>query len=206
MSSSPPSNKNMNDSIDYYNQNADKFYQQTVDLNLDELYEPFLKRVVKGGRILDAGCGSGRDSWHFLQLGYDVTAFDASEELRKRAETLIRRPVFLMKFEEMDFDQEFDGVWACASLLHVRRTEIEDTFNRLAKALKHDGILYLSFKLGDGEVFRHGRWFNNYSEDVFRKLVDNIKGLEIETLWVSQDSRPGREDEKWLNGILRKAR
>jgi SAM-dependent methyltransferase len=81
--------------------------------------DKFEAYISKSGRILDAGCGSGRDSHAFKQHGYSVVAFDASTEMCRMASKLIRQKVLLMRFDGMDFEDEFDGVWACSSLLHV---------------------------------------------------------------------------------------
>jgi trans-aconitate methyltransferase len=75
--------------------------------------------MTVNGHILDAGCGSGRDSSYFLDKGFDVSAFDASAELAKLASQLIHRPVTVCQFNEYESDKPFDGIWACASLLHV---------------------------------------------------------------------------------------
>ena len=107
------------DSIDYYNKYAAKVFEETVDQDMSEIRTEFLNLLEEGDTILDLGCGSGRDSLIFYELGYDVTAMDASEEMCKLAEIHTGLEVLHMTFEEMDFDSVFDGIWACASLLHV---------------------------------------------------------------------------------------
>jgi SAM-dependent methyltransferase len=142
--------------IAYYDEHADEFYADTVGAEMGGFYDAFLPLLPVGGRILDAGCGSGRDSRAFLERGYAVTAFDASAALGSRAARLLSRPVLQLTFQEMAFAEEFDGVWACASLLHVPRAELDGVLARLARALVPGGAAFLSFKYGDGEGERDG--------------------------------------------------
>ena len=136
----------MNKNIEYYNENAEEFYDSTVNTNMSNLCADFLSRVLPGGVILDAGCGSGRDSKYFLEHGFEVVAFDASSEMCNRASKLLNRKVLNLRFDEIDFENCFDGIWACASLLHVPPTEMPDTLLKLKKSLKKNGIFYASFK------------------------------------------------------------
>jgi SAM-dependent methyltransferase len=165
------------------------------------LYAPFLSHVPDGGRILDAGCGSGRDTKYFLEHGYDVDAFDASPAMAHLASEYLGRGVRCMTFDDVDLVDELDGVWACSSLLHVPARKMQVTVARLAAALKPQGILYASFKYGAGEWERGGRRFTSYDEDAFTLLVDAIPDFALASLWRSQDSRPGHP-ETWLNALL----
>ena len=115
--------------IDYYNQDAESFFRGTIDIDMTALYEPFLKLLPDNAYILDAGCGSGRDSLYFLQNGYSVTPLDASEELSKLASKLIKQTVSNISFQEIEFENEFDGIWASASLLHILRVDMKDVLN-----------------------------------------------------------------------------
>lgn len=189
---------------DYYNRHADRFFRETVNLNMEELYAPFLSLVPAGGSILDAGCGSGRDSLSFSRRGYRVTAFDASEQLVERSAKLTGLPVLRLSFQQLDYEDEFDGVWACASLLHVPRAQMRDVLARLARALKPGGVLYASFKYGDGEWEQGGRFFNSYDEDSFAALTREHPSLILDRHWKSEDVRRGRENQIWYNALLRK--
>ena len=190
--------------IDFYNQNAEWFFKESVNINMTALYEPFLNLLPPGAHILDAGCGSGRDSLYFLNKGYKVTAIDASKELSKLASELINQSVLNISFQELDFENEFDGVWASASLLHIPRNEISKVLNRIAKSLKQDGVLYASFKYDDKEYEKGGRYFNCYDEYSINELIDKNTSLTIIKGWTSNDSRLGREDEIWLNCFVMK--
>lgn len=194
----------MNDTINYYNENALDFFNNTKDANMGKLYERFLRFLPKGARILDLGCGSGRDTKFFLQNGYECVAVDASIEMVKLSSELTGRKTLLLRFDEIDFIEEFDGVWACASLLHARKSEMDDILKRIHKALKNYGIFYSSFKYGDKEEFRNGRFFNFYDEKSFNELLKRNDYFQLVEMFITTDVREGRQDEKWLNVILRK--
>lgn len=189
--------------IDYYNQNANDFYENTINADMSFWRDKFASLLPAGGRILDAGCGSGRDSMAFIQNGFSIVAFDASAELCKLASDLLSQEVWQMRFQEISFDEEFDGVWACASLLHVPSDEMTDVLGRIYKALQKGGIFYASFKFGEGLTERTGRLFTDYTENSARSLFEN-SGFEIIECEESMDVRSGRENEKWVNLIARK--
>ena len=193
----------MNQNIEYYNKNADAFYESTVNTDMSEWQNRFLKHIPAGGRILDAGCGSGRDSKAFIKQGYSVVAFDASKEMCQKASELIGQEVWQMKFEEMSFDDEFDGVWACASLLHVNENDLPKVLKKIHQALKEQGILYVSFKYGEGERDRGERYFTDFTEESIKPIL-LMSGFTILNSGITSDIRPGREDEKWTNVIVRK--
>lgn len=190
--------------IDYYNKNAEQFFHETVNINMEEFYAPFLSHVPKGGRILDAGCGSGRDSLYFIKHGYEVTAFDAAERLVEMSSKLISQQVYRKEFQCLDYEDEFDGIWACASLLHIPHIQIDDVFERLARALKVSGVLYVSFKYGDFEGEEGERFFNYYDETSFSSLLVKHPNLKQIRRWCSSDQRQHKHNVLWLNVLLNK--
>lgn len=189
-----------NSNIEYYNQNADSFYQNSVEADMSEWRNRFLKHIPDGGRILDAGCGSGRDSKAFIKEGFSVVAFDASREMCKKAEELLGQEVWQIRFDEMSFDEEFDGVWACASLLHASEKELPAVLLKIRKALKDNGAFYASFKYGEGEAQRGERAFIDFTEESIKPFLEE-KGFKIIDSGITTDVRPGRENEKWTNII-----
>jgi SAM-dependent methyltransferase len=194
------------ETLDYYQSNAEKFFDDTVSIDLTDLYYPFLELMPETGLILDAGCGSGRDTRFFLKQGFDVVAFDNSSEMVKLASHFTGQDCLLLSFDDINFENRFDGVWACSSMLHVPKSNMINVLNKLCTALKHEGILYTSFKYGDDEVFRNGRLFSNYDEESFNAVITDQKELDILKYWKTNDLRPGREGEKWLNILLQKKR
>lgn len=194
----------MQRTIDYYNTHAKEFCEATRSADMSACRERFLKYLKPGGRILDAGCGSGRDGRAFLDAGYRVTAIDASEQMCREAERLLGQSVQCQAFEELLFEQEFDGIWACASLLHVEAENMGMVLGKLKGALREGGILYASFKYGEGEGLVKERFFHNCTERTLTALFEDT-GFEVQEVFVTADVRAGRAAERWVNGIARKA-
>ncbi len=192
------------ESIEYYNRNADRYIHDTVEADMGAHYPRFERHLPPGGRVLDAGCGSGRDSLHFLRQGYQVEAFDASREMVRRCADLTGLPVRLARFEDVAYDEPFDGIWACASLLHVRKPEMAAVLGRLASLLTDGGVFFLSYKYGDQDYTKEGRTFTCYTEASFADLLRHIPALSLLDLYITGDVRPGREHERWLSVIVGK--
>lgn len=193
------------ETIDYYNQNAMEFAAATDQIDMTALYAAFLPWVKTGGLILDAGCGSGRDAAYFKQLGFSVGAFDASSELAKFASQRLKQPVAVQQFEQLNDHERYDGIWCCASLLHVATDSLPSVFFRLQQALKPGGVLYASFKYGEGEREVNGRCFTDMNEEKLKNLVAKASSLSISKTWLTQDQRPERKHEVWLNALLTKS-
>ena len=190
--------------IDFYQQNAEAFFNSTVNVDMTSLYEPFAAGLPPQGWVLDAGCGSGRDSRAFKERGFEVEAFDASAEMAALATAHSGVSVRHMRFSELSETTRYDGIWCCASLLHLPRHALPDAMQRLAAALRPGGVWYLSFKYGSGERTVAGRHFTDLDEEGLADLVMQMPGIVIQSVWQTQDRRPGR-DEVWLNGLLQKA-
>ncbi|EYE87471.1 type 11 methyltransferase [Fervidicella metallireducens AeB] len=191
-------------SIKYYDENALEFFNNTVLADMKELYDKFLKYLSKDAHILDAGCGSGRDTKYFLDLGFKVTAIDASKEMVKLSSNFTGQNTLKVSFEEMDFENKFDAIWACASLLHIPKTQMSEVLERFSNALKDNGIIFASFKYGDGQEIKDGRMFNNYNEDTLKKLINDLPLFTILDMWKTKDVREERKNEDWISVIVKK--
>ncbi|MFA7674391.1 MAG: class I SAM-dependent methyltransferase [Clostridia bacterium] len=187
--------------IEYYNINAEDFIQRTIDIDMGKCYGLFLNYLKPGQTILDLGCGSGRDSKYFLESGFNVVSIDGSPVLCKRASEYIGQEVICNRFEDITYEDKFDGVWACASLLHVKREVLPDILRLISKALKRNGYLYASFKYGWGERITEERLFNGYTEKDIDLLFNSHNGLKCLHYYVTEDARADRKDEKWLTVI-----
>ncbi len=189
--------------LEYYNENASSFVQGTVAVDFKATQDAFLK-ALSGKKILDFGCGSGRDTKYFLEAGYDVDAIDGSAELCRKATKFTGIEVRQMLFQELDAMQQYDGIWACASILHLPKEELQSVFDKMEMALRPEGIIYTSFKYGDFEGMRSGRYFIDFTEAAFAELMKSYPKLQIIETWITGDVRAGRGDEQWLNILLRK--
>ena len=194
----------MDKTIEYYNQNADMYAQGTRLVDFTIVQERFRKMLPVGSRILDFGCGSGRDTKYFLEKGYQVAATDGSAELCRLAGSFTGIKVKEMLFQELDEIGVYDGIWACSSILHLPKQELLPVIRKMCDALKDNGVIYTSFKYSNFEGERNGRYFTDFTEDTFDKFIKVIQELTIEEEWITSDVRPGRGEEKWLNLILRK--
>ncbi len=191
--------------ISYYDKNAADFVSTTQSVDFHEVREIFLSYLPdKEAHILDFGCGSGRDAKAFMEKGYQVTAVDGSEEICRAASEYLGKPVRHMLFQEINEENIYDGIWACASILHLPKKELPYVICKMREALKESGVIYTSFKYGTFEGDRNGRYFTYFTKESFNELLAQISGLQTEKLWITGDVREGRGDERWLNAILRR--
>ncbi len=194
----------MLDSIDYYNKYANLYFESTVELDMGDMLDKFIAFLPEGGEVLDLGCGSGRDSLYLIDRGFGVTAVDGSGELCELASIHIGQDVLQMQFSELDFDEVFDGIWACASLLHTTPDEFEEIFRKVIKCLKPGGVLYMSFKHGEFSGFRNGRYFNDFKSKEMKDIISRFPELNLLEIWKSTDVRNENGDEVWLNVLVKK--
>jgi len=194
----------MNATLAYYAENAQAFFDSTHDKPMEEIYRKFLPSLPENAYILDAGCGSGRDSRYFLAQGYRVDAVDASPEMAALASTYIGQEVKCLAFDEIEGNECYDAIWASASLLHLPFGQLGQTLSRFASLLNEGGILYASFKYGGDEYVKEGRHFTPLNEEKAGKLFDEIRNLRLRNLWLSDDLRQDRQGEKWLNFLAKK--
>ena len=179
-----------NKTINYYNKYTKSFIQTTRSVDFTNIQNKFLSYLPSGAFILDFGCGSGRDTKYFLKRNYNVSAIDGSEEICKEASKYTGIKVKQMLFEELNDQNIYDGIWACASILH----------------LKENGIIYTSFKYGEFEGERNGRYFTDFTEDSSKEFILQIPQLQIKEIWTTGDVREGRGDERWLNILICKGK
>lgn len=190
--------------LNYYNNNAIDFVTTTRNVDFTTIQKAFTKHLPPAATILDFGCGSGRDTRYFLDQGFLVNAIDGSSELCKLATEYTGIEVTCMQFQDIEVLNRYNGIWACSSILHLPIEELKIVFIKLAAALKRNGIVYTSFKYGDFEGYRDDRYFIDMTEEKFINLLDEIQVFDMEKIWITSDVRPGRDDEKWLNVIVRK--
>lgn len=190
--------------LDYYNENASVYFDSSLKADMNIVYNRFLKYLEDGSCILDFGCGSGRDSKFFLDKGFIVDSIDGSQELCMLASKYIGQEVKCMTFEELNEREKYDGIWACSSLLHVKKEEFKNILKKIRDALKVNGILYISLKSGVGEEVKSGRYFNYLTYKDFMDIINNVGNFEELDFFETNSSINKDEDKIWNNFILRK--
>jgi SAM-dependent methyltransferase len=190
-------------SKNYYDDNYQEYFKNTIDADMSEMIEKFLSYLKPRARILDAGCGVGRDTKVFIQKGYEVEAFDSSIQMVRLSSEYTGQMTRFLRFEDMDYVDEFDGIWACASLLHVAREDLPDVFRRLERALKKGGVLYASFKVGS-DYSENGRSFVSFNYDEFNVFFEGISKMSLINSIVTSDVRDSFSDYRWTNIFIMK--
>lgn len=184
----------------FYEDNAKAFIDDTFNCDMSFQYNLFEKYLNNAEKIMDLGFGSGRDSLYFMSKGYDVYAIDPSESFCINAKKLGIKNVYNLYAQDIDFENMFDGIWACASLLHVSSKDLNFVFKKCSKALKKNGIIYASFKYGKFEGERNGRYFLDLNESTINNYLKGTN-LKIKEYIITEDVRPDNST-KWLNVIL----
>ena len=191
--------------LDYYNKNSEEYFNSTLNVDMTNTYKPFLKLVPKDGKILDLGCGSGRDSMNFIKLGYEVIAVDGAKELAKKASVLLGKEVIVSTFEELELKEKFHGIWACASLLHIKREDLKIVLNNLYNNLDDKGVFYMSFKYGEKEyVDDKNRYFNCFTDESIISFINENTKYNILGLYITEDKLGRVNEVKWVNLICNK--
>lgn len=190
--------------IEYYNLNADEYAKSTLDVDFSPMRDRFLSYLPKCPHVLEAGCGSGRDSYAFIQKGCRVTAFDGSTKMAAIAAKLIQQNVKVASFDQFDSKTLFDGIWANASFLHIPYERLAVSINRYLNFINPGGIFYLSFKKQDKDFSDGSRIFTCLNEERLSTLIGLLSNTKIIESLTTTDLRPGRSDELWLNVFLKK--
>lgn len=194
------------DSIDYYERYAVPYYEETIDQDMTEIMAPFVEQLEEGAEVLDLGCGSGRDTLALTEQGFYVTGMDGSPKMCELASIYTDQEILQLRFEEMEFDDVFDGIWACASLVHVTPQDMPDIMHRIIRALKEEGILYFSVQEGDRDGIYGGRYFHDYTKQEIRELLRQFPQLELIDLWRTDDVRRDHREKQWLNVLVKKVK
>lgn len=133
--------------------------------------EPFLERLPAGGKVLELGCGAGRDAAHMIARGFLVDATDGVPAMAAQAEARLGQPVRVMRFDELDALEAYDGIVAAYALLHVPRAGLVAVLRRIWRALKPGGWHAATYKTAGVEGRdRLGRYYNYPSEIELREF------------------------------------
>ena len=187
----------------YYETNAERYAAETFSADMSEQYNRFLPLLKEGARILDVGSGSGRDACFFQSRGYQVTALEPSGNLCREIGKVFPGEIVCSDIQNYRPEERYDGIWACASLLHLREEELLHFFGHLDLYLKENGIMYISGKNGisTGKA-ADGRYFLEFTEALLEKILARNPRLKLEEMWYTEDVT-GREGFRWMNIIIR---
>lgn len=184
--------------LDFYDSDPEGYSEKTYGADMSPIRDRFTKHLSSGASILDLGCGSGRDSQAFSTEGFDVTSVDGSEGMCRVAERNTGLKVRRLLFSELDYEDSFDGVWACASLLHACSRDLPDIMGAVHRSLKAEGIFFCCFKHGDFEGIRDGRHYTDMTVDSLRSLLIS-SGFEPLDMWMSENG-----GFTWVNSVSRR--
>jgi len=190
--------------IDFYDKNADEYIQSTQNVDMEGAVNTFLRYIPKGGKILDLGCGSGRDSKIFKDAGFKVVAVDGSKELCKKASKFIGQKVICSTFQEYTPQEQFDGIWANSSLLHLNEMDMKAVITKLSLYLKISGCWFIAIKCEDFEGIKDNRFYKSMSKDTFVAFMRQFDYLQIDKITVTTD-KLGRGNS-WINAFVLKTR
>jgi len=198
------SKKAKSQTLEFYDQHTEDFISGTLEADMEGTRTRFAAYLPDHALILDFGCGSGRDTKAFLQEGYQVEATDGSEEICIKASEYTGIHVQRMLFSELCAKEKYDGIWACASILHLPREELKDTLKKIETAIKPGGILYTSFKYGTFEGIRNDRYFTDFTEETLDAFWKEATSMRIIEIWITEDVRSDRKGKQWINLISKR--
>lgn len=187
----------------YYESNAERYAAETLSEDMSEQYQRFLPLLKDGVKLLDVGSGSGRDACYFQKQGYQVTALEPSKNLCREIRKVFSGEIMCSDIQNYQPAERYDGIWACASLIHLQEEVVLQFFEKIDQYLNDNGIIYISGKNGisTGEV-EDGRFFLEFTEQLVEKILMVNKQLKLEQLWYTEDVN-GRRGFRWMNVILR---
>lgn len=190
------------ETIRFYAEQWEAYTTWKFDIPNAEL-EHFMAALPPGGRVLELGCGAGQESEIMLARGLDVLPTDGTPEIAAAASVRLGRPVPVLLFDQLAAEQEFDGIWANACLLHVPWRDLPGVITRIHRALRPGGLFYASYKAGEGEGRdRFNRFFNYPTPDALRDLYARFEWHRVdmhEALGSGYDQAPTR----WLHVFAR---
>lgn len=193
----------MRSTIDYYNRIADSYYWTTVGIDMSKLRNAFAAYLPAESRVIDLGCGSGRDVMAFSDMGHEASGLDASKELVELAKERLEVKASVGDMVTWRASEPYDGIWCCASLIHLNEEEKKRFFGNLQYNLKPGGVIYISVKEGiETGTDEEGVYTSNCTADELKSFLDGA-GCEILETVVTEDAM-GRPGVKWLNVIAKK--
>ena len=187
----------------YYDTHAEEYAEKTKYVYMFDIRSVFMNYLDPSGRILDAGCGGGRDMKIFMENGFTVDGFDASPEMCRIASAWTGETVQCCDFESFIPHFTYTGIWACASLLHCKEEEFYDFFPRYKEFLGSGGVIYFSMKTGIEDGYdAEGRWYLGFDDRRLQRILQENPDLKRMKYWKTLDNL--HREISWANVILKK--
>ena len=192
----------------FYDQNAGSYSAATLSLPMEAL-TLFAEHLPSGASVVDLGCGAGRDLRAFSRLGFHASGLDASAPLARLAQAYSKCPVVVGDLRALPYaSRSFDGAWAAASLLHLRRDDIQTALAETRRILRPGGYLFSSVKCGVGEgLDSKGRWFTYFqpAEWVAQLVHAGLHVVESSDSLQSAGTLERAHSVDWFTCIARRA-
>ena len=189
-----------------YDRVAARYQLGTADHDVSQNIDALLGAIEGEGpyRILDFGCGPGRDLKSFTTLGHEAIGLDGSEAVAQLARTASDCQVWVQDFLALDLPAEhFDGIFANASMFHIPSLELPRVLGALAKTLRPRGVLFSSNPRGQNQEGWNGERYGAYYDlETWRRFVTNAGFEEIDHYY----RPPGlpRNQQPWLASVWRR--
>ncbi len=205
----------IHETIKIYDEVAQEYAHQASTRSPGMQRKLFASLLTKGGKILDLGCGSGRDSLFFHEQGFQVTGVDLSKKLlaiaNKNAPDIqfVHEDIRHMSFPE----SSFDGIWSCASIVHIKHSEQQALFHSLYRILKPGGLLYIHAKNGEGETYIEEpsvpgkkRFYAFFTGSLLEQYCKNagFSDVEIIDVGITKAYANGKHSKEWIDCFAKK--
>jgi ubiquinone/menaquinone biosynthesis C-methylase UbiE len=195
----------LEETIAAYDVVAESYSRRFASANLGTYLGGFLTGIPRDARILDIGCGPGRDIASLSEIGFEVFGVDRSEGMLTVAGRVAPRATLVCgDIRSLPFGSElFAGVWHCASLVHISPFDAVTALSEVARVMSPGGSLFLSVAAGNGAEWRTTasgrRWFYYYEKTELEHIVS---GVQLRILWSRVE--PGVAHGRWINILARK--
>ncbi len=189
----------------YYELHAEDYSRTAATFDTTDAINRFSALLSANARVLDVGCGSGRDLVLLRDAGHLPTGLDSSAALVGIARAASGLPVIQGDLRRTRFqDATFDGIWAMASLLHLERDETVSALEEMARLLVPGGILFASVKRGAGRMSdAHGRWFTLHDETAWALSLEAAGFEVIEIVGEPPAGPAGSTAPGWISSLAR---
>jgi cyclopropane fatty-acyl-phospholipid synthase-like methyltransferase len=201
----------MDKTINYYNHASELLTLKYETADVSNIHNLLLNTFNQEDKLLEIGCGSGRDTSYMIKNGYDVIGIDGSikmiEEAKKLHPELYSKLFYKILPNDLDFNDKFDGIYSIATLMHLSQIDLEKTILNIYNLLNTNGKFLMSVSLFRNDINKNGfdekgRFFLTLSKNEWISVLEN-NGFKIEDTITNKDGL-NRESISWLTIISKK--